>query len=208
MSGGGGGGGGGGGATGTIDRNQFVQGLELFGIVGLSIDQVDDIINAFENPLSPSGSGIVDLNEMARQIRGPMTERRIALIQQAWMAIDQTGTNSIVFQNMIQLYNVSGRPDVMEGSISESDAMQNFIQGWNQPNGDSIITWEEFASYYMDVSAAMDDDVTFDAMVRATWRLEGSGGGGGGGGSSRRVLLIHKSGQVSVLLNLLFLSLP
>ena len=115
-----------------------------------------------------SGDGSISINEFIRQLRGNISERRVALIQQAWMVLDTTGSNAVPMSGMMSMYDVRSRPEVIQGRMSEQDAMVEFMSAWNK-NGDSVVTWDEFIEYYMDISATIQSDDMFDTMVRNAW---------------------------------------
>ena len=178
--------------NGIISKQELINGLTMLGIDGLSIDQVDDVVRAFD----ASGDGSISINEFTRQLRGPISERRVALIQQAWVTLDKAGNNAISMMDMMQIYDVTQRPEVVQGRMTAEEAMQEFMQVWDK-SGDSVVTWEEFAEYYMDVGATIDTDDMFEMMIRNAWQLTG-GQGQFANTTTRRVLLIHKSGQMTV----------
>ena len=118
-----------------------------------------------------SGDGSISINEFIRQLRGNISERRVALIQQAWMVLDTTGSNAVPMSGMMSMYDVRSRPEVIQGRMSEQDAMVEFMSAWNK-NGDSVVTWDEFIEYYMDISATIQSDDMFDTMVRNAWYVQ------------------------------------
>lgn len=42
---------------------------------------------------------------------------------------------------------------------------------WDTIDRDGIVTLEEFARYYEEVSASIDSDEYFEAMMRSAWKL-------------------------------------
>lgn len=42
---------------------------------------------------------------------------------------------------------------------------------WDTQVADGIITFDEFIDYYRDVSASIDSDEYFEAMMRNAWKL-------------------------------------
>ena len=43
---------------------------------------------------------------------------------------------------------------------------------WETHKKDGIVTREEFTDYYKDLSAGIDSDEYFEAMVRNAWKLD------------------------------------
>jgi len=42
---------------------------------------------------------------------------------------------------------------------------------WDTQNPDGIVTFEEFVTYYEDVSASIDSDDYFEVMFRSAWKI-------------------------------------
>jgi hypothetical protein len=42
---------------------------------------------------------------------------------------------------------------------------------WDTQEKDSIITFDEFCEYYSDVSASIDSDDYFIAMMQSAWKI-------------------------------------
>ena len=178
--------------NGILSRQELVDGLSQFGIEGLSVDQVDDVVRAFD----ATGDGSISIAEFLRQLRGPMAEMRVALVQQAWLVLDSAGDGQVTVQDMMGKYDVSQRPEVVQGRMSRDQAMQEFMYVWDKDSS-GVITWPEFIDYYQDLSAAIDDDGLFEMTLRNAWQLSG-GVGMFANTTTRRVLVVHKSGQMTV----------
>ena len=43
---------------------------------------------------------------------------------------------------------------------------------WDTQIADGIVTFEEFVDYYRDVSASIDTDEYFAAMMKSAWKLD------------------------------------
>ena len=46
------------------------------------------------------------------------------------------------------------------------------MKQWDVHTRDNKITYEEFEDYYKDVSASIDTDDYYEAMMRSAWQLE------------------------------------
>lgn len=175
---------------GTLDKQQLKQGLQQFGISGLTEIQIQNVMEAFGN------DGFIGLYDFISALRGEVNERRKALIGMAWQQIDLVNSGSISAQDMLQKYDVTSRREVVEGRMTADDAIREFMQSWGK-TGDSIITWDEFFEYYADMGASITDDDQFELMIRNAWKLQG--GMGMFESTSRiRVMVLHKSGDWTV----------
>eukprot|EP00943_MAST-04B_sp_MAST-4B-sp1_P009119 g9119.t1 len=175
---------------GTLDKHQLVQGLQQFGITEISEIQIQNVMEAFGN------NGVIGLYDFISALRGPVNERRKALIGMAWQQIDLGNSGSVSAQVMLQKYDVTSRREVVEGRMTADDAIRAFMQTWDK-TGDSNITWDEFFEYYADMGAAVTDDDEFELMIRNAWKLQG--GTGKFASTSRiRVMVLHKSGDWTI----------
>ena len=178
--------------NGILSSDELLDALSKFGISGLSVAQVDNILSAVDT----TGDGSISIDEFMNFVRGPMKLERLNVVRQAWAVLDDTNDGAVTVQDMLGKYDVSGHPRVREGRMSQEEAIQEFMKVWDK-SADGVITWDEFVSYYRDLGAGIDSDVFFEQMVRNAWRL--SGGEGDNLNTSRqRVLLVHKSGQMTL----------
>jgi len=60
---------------------------------------------------------------------------------------------------------------VTSGKMSPDDAYRNFMKLWDTQIVDGIVTFDEFCDYFSDVSASIDSDDYFRAMMINSWRL-------------------------------------
>ena len=65
--------------------------------------------------------------------------------------------------------------------------MTEFLSNWDQPtalsptkqpqlvNPNQLVSWARFFDFYCDVSAGIEDDVYFEALIRNCWHLSRGG---------------------------------
>ena len=51
------------------------------------------------------------------------------------------------------------------------EAYREFMSMWDTQVADGIVTFEEFCEYFKDVSASIDTDEYFEAMMISAWKL-------------------------------------
>ncbi|XP_069335941.1 calcyphosin isoform X3 [Eulemur rufifrons] len=90
------------------------------------------------------GSGTLDLEEFLRVLRPPMSQAREAVIAAAFTKLDRSGDGVVTVDDLRGVYSGCAHPKV---------------------------TLAEFQDYYSGVSASVDTDEEFVAMVTSAWRL-------------------------------------
>jgi len=174
-----------------LDKFEFQNGLQTYGLK-LSAKEMDEIMLFFDR----DRSGQVSIEEFVRGIRGTMSDRRRRLVAMAYKLLDTNGDETVTFDELLQLYDVSHHPDVLSKVKTPKQVMQEFTVGWDK-NGDSVIVFSEFLDYYNDISAGIDNDDYFELMMRNAWHISG-GEGWAANTSCRRVLVIHTDGTQTV----------
>ena len=66
--------------------------------------------------------GAVDFDEFMRALRGDLNEERLKYIHMAFDILDKTGDGIVTVDDIKGTYDVSGQPDVIDGSQTPEDA--------------------------------------------------------------------------------------
>lgn len=82
--------------------------------------------------------------------------------------------------DLVGVYNGKKHPAVLEGRKTEEQVLEEFLSTFethhnimNDNERDFRVTLEEFIEYYTNVSASIDDDMYFQAMMNSAWNLSG-----------------------------------
>jgi hypothetical protein len=82
--------------------------------------------------------------------------------------------------DIIDVYNAKKHPAVVEGRKTEQQVLGEFLETFEQHHNimtqnekDYRVSMEEFIEYYTNVSASIDDDMYFMAMMNSAWNLQG-----------------------------------
>lgn len=175
----------------SLNNNELKEGLGSCG-VALSEPEVSVLIKYFDR----SGDGEVSVAEFVRGVRGDMNERRAALVHKAYRLIDKSRGGVVTLADICELHDVAKHPDVVSGRAKADAVGRQFAEQWDVSRED-IVSAEEFAEYYNDVSACIDSDQFFELMMRNVWHISG-GEGNCRNTSCRRVLVIHTNGRQTV----------
>lgn len=149
-----------------LDRTEFQWGLRENGHV-LSPSEFERIFKYFDK----NNDGKIGYDEFLRGIRGHINERRRAVIQLAYNKLDKTGDQKVTIEDLKGVYDVSFHPKFRNGQMTKDQILADFLQQWDTLQADGTVHFAEFEDYYKDVSASIDDDEYFEAVVRSAWKL-------------------------------------
>jgi Ca2+-binding EF-hand superfamily protein len=140
------------------------------------IDMPEADLQLVFNSVDRNRSGTIDYDEFLRAVRGPMNNFRKALVAQAFNKLDIDGNGHIDYNDVKQIYNAKGHPDVRSGKKTEEEILGEFLETFEMHHNilggnDRVVTKEEFEEYYNNVSASVDNDQYFELMMNNAWKL-------------------------------------
>lgn len=150
-----------------LDVDDFRWGLIDFGIT-ITKGEAAQIMKHMDR----DGNGTVDFDEFMRFLRGDLNDFRKNLINQAYDKLDINKDGQVKLDDIAQIYDASQHPDVQDGKKSEEEILIEFMDKWDTQEKDGIVTIDEFYDYYRDVSASIDTDEYFEAMMKSAWKFE------------------------------------
>lgn len=96
-------------------------------------------------------------------------------------------------------YNASKHPAVLSGHKSEAQVLTEFLSTFDVGGEvDGKVTREEFANYYTNLGASIDNEDYFELMIRNAWHISG-GKGQAANSANRRVLATGADGRQRVV---------
>ena len=101
------------------------------------------------------GSGLVTHEEFLQGVRDPLTPRRLALVRQAFGAIDRDGSCVVEPGEIADRYDASRHPDVLAGTKTADEVYAQFLATFDVGGEvDGKVTAREFENYYTNVGAS------------------------------------------------------
>lgn len=159
----------------TLSKQEFEKACKEFK-TDIAVDDVGVLFAAFDN----NRDGSIQYDEFLRVIRGDLNDYRRSLVERAFKVLDKDGSGIIEVSDLVGVYNGKKHPAVMDGRKTEEQVLGEFLETFethhNIMNGnerDFRVTLEEFLEYYTNVSASIDDDMYFQAMMNSAWNLSG-----------------------------------
>ena len=96
-----------------------------------------------------NGDGTINFDEMLYHLRPPMSDSRLALIDQAFRKIDVTGDGVVTVEDLAHSYDPRHHPKYMSGEWDAEKVFLQFLRSFDSPaNPDGVVTKQEFESYY------------------------------------------------------------
>ena len=125
-----------------------------------------------------NGDGVIDYDELMRNVVGDMSPFRKALVKKAFDKLDADKNGVIELDDIKQFYNAKHHPDVKAGRKCEDEILGEFLDTFEMHHSikhpdqkDRKITPREFMEYYSNVSASIDNDQYFELMMTNAWNL-------------------------------------
>ncbi|XP_055963254.1 calcyphosin [Sorex fumeus] len=150
----------------ALDAGELRRGLAELGLK-LDAAEAEAVCGRWDR----DGSGTLDLDEFLRALRPPMSQAREAAVRAAFAKLDRSGDGVVTLDDLRGVYSGRAHPKVRSGEWTEDDALRRFLDNFDSSEKDGQVTLAEFQDYYSGVSASMDTDEQFVAMMTSAWRL-------------------------------------
>jgi Ca2+-binding EF-hand superfamily protein len=159
----------------SLNASELKEGMLSYG-VSLTPAEVRTLMQYFDR----DGSGKITIEEFLRGLRGEMGRARRRLVRSAWEQLvshlEMDGPNDVItLKELGSFYDVRKNPAVMDGGMTEEQALRLFMSHWDKDHDDKV-SWKEFLDYYGDLSAGIERDDYFELMIRNAWHLSGGEG--------------------------------
>ncbi|CAK9098646.1 Crustacean calcium-binding protein 23 (CCBP-23) [Durusdinium trenchii] len=142
---------------------QFSEAINKFGVF-LDDRAMATLLRAFDT----SGNGKINYREFMTGLRGPMNERRHAIVARAWDVVTQSLASDEVRPDDVvgKVVTADRHPQVEAGQATASEIEAHHIQGlgaWATVDG--RVDQRAFFNHFTDVSSAVDSDDIFVSMI-------------------------------------------
>jgi len=145
-------------------------------------------------------SSYLTFDELLIGVRGgAFNERRKKLVDMAYGVLDKDRSGIIDMADMRELYDTKHHPEVQEGKMTEEEALEHFLEQFEDGKHDGKVTKDEFRHYYGNISPSIDNDDYFELMIRNAWHIPG-GEGWCANTSNLRVLVTFRDGTQKVVM--------
>lgn len=159
------------GGTITVSKDDLVAALEQFQII-LSADEQASIWFEYDR----LGNGLIDPVDFTAALRSNgISPFRRTLMERSWSTLKKDPHGAVDVQVLCKTYNASAHPDVVRGARSEADVQSEFRSAFShETNPSGLVSQQEYEQYYSAVSATIEEDDMFAALMRGCWNIAGA----------------------------------
>jgi Ca2+-binding EF-hand superfamily protein len=149
-----------------LSPNDLKQGLHDHGCM-LTDKQINKVVDMWDS----HGHGFLSYDDFLVGIKGNLNTSRKVHVDRAYGLLDTDGNGTITLEEIKGIYNAKGHKDVKAGKKTEDEVLLDVMAVFEGPKGnhDGLITREEFEEYYKNLSANIDSDRKFAAMMESAW---------------------------------------
>eukprot|EP00927_Polykrikos_kofoidii_P058511 TRINITY_DN53068_c0_g1_i1.p1 TRINITY_DN53068_c0_g1~~TRINITY_DN53068_c0_g1_i1.p1 ORF type:complete len:189 (-),score=46.22 TRINITY_DN53068_c0_g1_i1:104-670(-) len=149
-----------------LDAGDLKYGLQDFGIE-ISSDELAEFIAHADSETD----GVLTYNEFIVAIRGPMSDDRKAVVDQAYAKFDADGNGFVKIDDIKAVYSADEHPKVISGEMTPDQVFAEFLQAFGDKDADGMISQDEWYTYYNTISAGVDNDEEFALIITNAWKL-------------------------------------
>ena len=160
----------------SLDKYEFTKAMTDY-MLGFTEGEIQKLFTYFDF----DRSGSIEFDEFIRAIRGAMNPARKKVVAQCFKKLDRDNSGWIDITDIRGVYVANKHPDVISGKKTEDQILQEFLETFeiahsirNNEAPNYVVTKEEFDEYYNNISASIDDDAYFQAMMISAWKLDGN----------------------------------
>jgi Ca2+-binding EF-hand superfamily protein len=154
--------------VGKIDREDLKEAVVAFGtsVEPRYLDTLLDTIDTAHTGLLPWKDYILTLrNEL-----GGLSDARQNVLMEAFAIIDTVGNGRVALDDLAYCFNGADHPLCTIGELSSKDALTHmFLACSERGRMPETITYAQFVDYFEDLSACVNDDGYFEALIKSIW---------------------------------------
>eukprot|EP01064_Diplonema_japonicum_P018259 TRINITY_DN26944_c0_g1_i1.p1 TRINITY_DN26944_c0_g1~~TRINITY_DN26944_c0_g1_i1.p1 ORF type:complete len:428 (+),score=79.57 TRINITY_DN26944_c0_g1_i1:54-1286(+) len=163
------------------------------GLMDYGVQLGDEEMRLLFNYFDRDRSGQISITEFLDGIRGPMNQRRAALVRTAFKQLKKIHGSELTLEKLVESCDMKYHPLVESEQVGVDEMRGEFAASWDFISPDCEVTMEHFVSYYNDISSGITNEQYFEYLIRNSWHISG-GQGAGRNISCKRVRVTHKNG--------------
>jgi Ca2+-binding EF-hand superfamily protein len=139
----------------------------------LSEEEISNLFAYFDK----DNTGTLNYINFINAIRGPMSQKRILILKEAFKKLDIDKGGQIEISEIKSQFNAKNDKDVKSGEKTEEEVYTEFIDTFQMNHDNRVgprnkrVTLDEFLDYYNFISMGIEDDNYFINLVQNSWKL-------------------------------------
>ena len=136
----------------------------------------EEITNLFAY-FDKDNTGIINYIIFINSIRGPMSQKRILILKEAFKKLDLDKGGQVEIGEIKSQFNAKNDKDVKSGEKTEEEVYTEFVDTFQMNHDNRVgprnkrVTLDEFLDYYNYISMGIEDDAYFISLVQNSWKL-------------------------------------
>ena len=158
--------------TKELELYEFSKSLHEFE-TELSEEEITNLFSYFDK----DNTGLINYINFINAIRGPMNQKRILIIKEAFKKLDIDKGGQVELAEIKMQFNAKNDKDVKSGEKTEEEVYTEFVDTFQMNHDNKIgprnkrVTLDEFIDYYNYVSMGIEDDNYFISLIQNSWKL-------------------------------------
>ena len=158
--------------TKELELYEFSKSLHEFE-TELSEEEITNLFSYFDK----DNTGLINYINFINAIRGPMNQKRILIIKEAFKKLDIDKGGQVELAEIKMQFNAKNDKDVKSGEKTEEEVYTEFVDTFQMNHDNKVgprnkrVTLDEFIDYYNYVSMGIEDDNYFISLIQNSWKL-------------------------------------
>lgn len=150
----------------SLSLNEFRAGIER---VGLQLDEHD--LRCVFHTLDKNGDGSLSVTEFVGLLRPAMSNSRQCYVRNAFTKLDRFCAGAVAVDDLIEAFNPDAHVDVVSGIKSAREIVTEMLNSFAVLENEGMVSYERFSNYFTSLSACIDSDEAYIAMMKACWGI-------------------------------------
>ena len=158
--------------TKDLEFYEFSKSLHEFE-TDLSDEEISNLFAYFDK----DNTGIINYINFINAIRGPMSQKRISILKEAFKKLDLDKGGQVEIGEIKSQFNAKNDKDVKSGEKTEEEVYTEFVDTFQMNHDNRVgprnkrVTLDEFIDYYNFISMGIEDDAYFISLIQNSWKL-------------------------------------
>ena len=158
--------------TKELELYEFSKSLHEFE-TELSEEEITNLFSYFDK----DNTGLINYINFINAIRGPMNQKRILIIKEAFKKLDIDKGGQVELAEIKMQFNAKNDKDVKSGEKTEEEVYTEFVDTFQMNHDNKVgprnkrVTLDEFIDYFNYVSMGIEDDNYFISLIQNSWKL-------------------------------------